>query len=109
VADLDLVLALSPAARQEDAPASHQTLKRALQCAGSDFRALKVAEKGDWTIGVIGGGTHVDGRLAVGRLVAMREVEASDIHAGFQELAQDGLRSARRPDRADDPRPSDHR
>src|ERR1700675_2221065 len=108
MADLDLVLSLSLPTSQEDAPATHQALKGALQRAGPDLRTLQVTEKGNWAVGVLGGGPHVDRRLAVGRLVAMREVQAGDIHAGLQQVAQHLRRGAGRPDRANDSRAPNH-
>jgi len=49
---------------------------------------MQVAQKSDRTIGVLGSGAHVDCGLAGGRFVAVREVEAGDVHPRLQEVAQ---------------------
>lgn len=73
-----------------------------LEPSGTDFGALKVLQDADGAAFFFGGTAQVFDVAGVLGVRAVREVEASDVHAHAHEVAEGGFGVAGRADGADD-------
>ena len=104
MAHLDLVGGGARSADQDDGPPARQPHEGGIKRAGADLRALEVAEQRDRTPDRLRRGAHILGGLPMRGVVAVRKVQAGDIHARLDHRAQDRRRGARWSDGADDSR-----
>ena len=74
----------------------------AIERSGADFRALQVLENADGAAFALGGAAQALDVAGVVFVSAVREVEASDVHAAAEQVAHDGLGAAGGADGADD-------
>jgi hypothetical protein len=88
VADLNLGFILPRLAGQEDDAAAHEALEGGLERTGADLRPLQIAQQGDRPIACLGGFANVGCDLAVGVVVAVREVHPRDVHARLDHRAE---------------------
>src|SRR5688572_6962516 len=76
------------------------------QFARPDFRSAQVLEQRDDAPGVFGGAPHSLDDFGVAVVGAVREIEAKDIDARCDQLANAGIAGRRRSQRGDDLRPA---
>src|SRR6266849_1886355 len=107
MADLDLVSGAAQSAYQLHPAPAGQAHEGCIERARPDLRTLEVAQERDRPAHRFRRGAHVLRRLAVRRMVAVREIETRDVHARLHHRPQDGGRRARGPDGADDPGAAD--
>ncbi len=84
----DGLVALDVARRDGEALPDAQRDGSLGEAAGADLGALQVDEDADGAAGGVAGGPHVLADLLVHGVVAVREVEAGDVHAGEHEGVQ---------------------
>jgi len=87
---------------KNDHPTADQTLERTFHRPGPDLRPLQIAEQRDRPARILRRLADGPGRGAMAVGVAVRKVEARDVHARLHHRAQHVRRRARRPDGADD-------
>ena len=78
----------------------------ATQLADADLRAAQVLEQGDDAPGVVGDATHFLDHRCMAVVGAVREIEAKDVDARCDQLANAGIAGRRRSEGRDDLRPS---